>query len=446
MRAELDTDWPRGPDHLEFTFMRVGKTPYRTFAAWPVAICVLASLGLSGCQSVGLGDMSALASPSLFSAGTKRAALPVTIFVASTRKDDRHVADAVVDGGVHHSMITVSVPAGHKAGVIETPTFGKPSPSRHFAVTYGRTLTPTAFEEQIGTHLSGRVGSNRDVLVYVHGFNTSLEEARFRLAQIVADARFGGVPVLFTWPSQSNLLSYVSDKERATASRDALEELLHDLSETPGIGRVHVLAHSMGSWLAMEALRENAIAGRADLNGKLGDVMLAAPDIDLGVFRQQMARLGKAHVSVFSSQEDRALSLSSRISGDRTRLGTVNPRDPRDRAALEGLGVKVYDISNFSSGFIGHGAYAESADVIRSIGAQLAEPRKEDATAMAVIKGTDEAVTAVTPAAAAAQPTIAQTAAPDPETPAGAVTASPLAPPPAPATPVAPAAPAAPAQ
>jgi esterase/lipase superfamily enzyme len=317
----------------------------------------------------------------------------VTIFIASTRKDDRRVGEAVVDGGVHHSMVRVSVPPNHKAGVIETPTFGKPNPARHFTLAGGRALTPERFSEEISTHLSGRVGSNRDVLIYVHGFNTSLDEARFRLGQIVADARFGGVPVLFTWPSQSNLLSYVSDKERATVSRDALEKLMRDVAATPGVGRVHVLAHSMGSWLAMEALRENAIAGQADLGGKLGDVMLAAPDIDPAVFRQQMTRLGTAaRVSIFVSQEDRALSLSSRIAGDRARLGGINPADPKQRAALEGLGVKVYDISSFSSGFIGHGAYADSADVIRSIGAQLAEPRKEDASAVAVIDASGSGV------------------------------------------------------
>jgi esterase/lipase superfamily enzyme len=392
--------------------MRVGPLPRRSTAFWSAVLCLVPALGLSGCSTVGLGDMTASASSALFSSSTKTAPLPVTIFVASTRKDDRRVGEAVADGGVHHAMITVSVPPGHKSGIIETPTFGKPNPSRHFAMTSGRTLTPDRFREEIATHLSGRVGSNRDVLIYVHGFNTSLEEARFRLAQIVADARFGGVPVLFTWPSQTNLLSYVSDKERATASRDALDGLMRDLSETPGIGRVHVLAHSMGSWLAMEALRENAIAGRPDLNGKLGDVMLAAPDIDLGVFRQQMGRLGKAaKVSIFTSQDDRALSLSSRIAGDRTRLGAVNPRDPKDRAALEGLGVSVYDISNFSSGFIGHGAYAESADVIRSIGAQLAEPRKEDATAVAVIHGPEDAPAASTEAVVTPPPVAADAAA-----------------------------------
>jgi esterase/lipase superfamily enzyme len=136
----------------------------------------------------------------------------------------------------------------------------------------------------------------------------------------------------------------------------------------------------------MEALRENAIAGHPDLDGRLGDVMLAAPDLDLNVFKQQMARLdGHARVSVFVSHADRALSLSSSLAGDRQRVGALDPSKPRDRAELDHLGVRVYDMSSFSGGIINHGVYADAPDVIRSIGAHLAEPRQEDANTVAVI-------------------------------------------------------------
>ena len=362
--------------------MRLGPQPRKerlSARLRAATACVLLTL-LTGCMGDGAGSsMSLFASPAPVSAQS------VTMFVASTRRDDRRVGDAVGDSGVHHAMAIMSVPPGHKPGVIEAPTFGKPKRESHFTLLTARAMTPERFTGEIGSHISGRVGADRDILLYVHGFNTSLDEARLRLTQVVADGRFGGVPVLFTWPSESSVLSYVTAKERATASRDALQGLIRDLAATPGVGRVHVLAHSMGSWLAMEALRENAIAGHASLDGKLGDVMLAAPDIDLGVFRQQMARLGGARVSIFVSRGDRALSLSSRLAGDRPRVGAMDPKNPQDAADLRALGVRVYDLSGFSNGFIGHGAYADAPDVIRSIGAQLAEPRKDDASAVAVI-------------------------------------------------------------
>ena len=173
----------------------------------------------------------------------------------------------------------------------------------------------------------------------MHGFNTSFDEARFRLAQIAVDGGFNGVPVLFTWPSRGSLFAYGSDRESAMASRDALEHVLRRWPREPDVGKVHVLAHSMGAWLAMEALREIAIAGHPDLDGHLGDIMLAAPDIDLDVFRQQMARLGSfAHVSIFAASNDRALALSGMLA-DRPRLGALDPSNPADRQAIKELGV-----------------------------------------------------------------------------------------------------------
>ena len=376
-----------------------------------LALCG-AFLALGGCASGGVGDMTAsvaASAKSLVGAREMGEPLMVQMFVASTRRDDTRVGDAVTDGGVRHSLVLASVPPAHRPGAIELPTFGKPDLQRHFALTGGRNLTSERFASEIANHLSGRVGVNRDVLVFVHGFNTSLDEARFRLAQIVADARFGGVPVLYTWPSQSSVFSYVAAKERATSSRDGLEALLRDLAATPGVGRVHVLAHSMGSWLTMEALRENAIGGHPDLDGKLGEVMLAAPDIDISVFANQMARLqGRARVSVLVARDDRALNLSSRLAGDRPRVGALDPSKPGDAAQLAQLGVRVYDVSAFAGGLVGHNAFADAPEVIRGIGAQLNQPRAGEEPSMAMIKAPDEAEPL--PKAAAPADAVASTA------------------------------------
>ena len=122
------------------------------------------------------------------------------------------------------------------------------------------------------------------------------------------------------------MFAYGSDRETAMASRDGLEKLMLELAHEPDVGRVHILAHSMGAWLAMEALRENAIAGHPDLDGHLGEVMLAAPDIDAAVFAQQMARLGSgAHVTILVAHNDRALGLSSLLANDRPRVGSIDP-------------------------------------------------------------------------------------------------------------------------
>ncbi len=342
------------------------------------AVVLIAAVSLSGCASAvaSVGDLVSDTVPSQ--------ARDVQIFVDSTRPLK---ADGVADGSAHLSLATVSVPPSHRPGGLETASFGAPDRRSDFAIVGRRGLDAQAFRDAIATHLSGRVGSNRDVLVFVHGFNTGFDEARFRLAQIVTDGGFNGVPVLFTWPSKGSLFGYGSDREAATASRDALEHLLLDLAALPDVGKVHVLAHSMGAWLAMEALREVAIAGHPDLEGHLGDIVLAAPDIDQGVFRQQVERIGHgAHIAVLAATNDRALTLSG-ILADRPRLGAIDAASPEGRLVLEGLGVHVVDVTRDSVGVIGHATYADAPEVIRGIGAELGAARAGDRDRQAVLGG-----------------------------------------------------------
>ncbi len=394
---------------------------------------VLAGL-VSGCASI--ADMPEKMSS--FSDVFGQAAGPphsLLLFVASTRRDEGAGANEMRPEGMDFSLQILSVPPNHRVGEIERPAFGAPDPSKHFMESSRRELDEASFRNELATNISGRIGSNRDVLLYVHGFNTSYDDARFRLAQIVADGRFGGVPVLFTWPSGNNLLRYEAARESATASRDALAQVLLDLSEVPDVGRIHILAHSMGTWLTMEALRERAIAGSPDLNGKLGLVMLAAPDIDLSVFRAQLAHLDASHFSVLVSASDKALSLSQTLAGDRPRVGALDPRKPADRAELARLGVKVYDLSRKSTGLIGHDTFADAPDVIRSIGAQIGRSRVQDEDVQAVLGkrpvSSDVTTEPLPPAGSATAAPVAPTApapaalAPAPPPPAAATTAPP---------------------
>ncbi len=408
---------------MRLAYLRAGR---RGFAgrAWGfelsgfrlALIAGLLALGLSGCASSGMEEIGDAA------AGPRG----VAVFVVSTRKGESGGAsEAGNDGETRDSLQMIGVPPDHRIGQLERPSLGAPDPAKHFALMSRRPLDEAGLQAELASHLSGRIGSNRDILLYVHGFNTSYDELRFRLAQIVEDGRFGGVPVLFTWPSTNSLLDYGAAKESATVSRDALAKLIRQLTETPGVGRVHILAHSMGAWLTMEALRQDAIAGSPALAEKLGDVMLAAPDIDLNVFRQQLARIDASHVFVLVAANDRALSLSRTLAGDRQRLGAMDPNNPADRAALEALGVRVYDLTREADIFVGHGAYADAPDALRTIGAQITAPRPQDANVQAVLgdRPVDDRIVAtpLAPPTTAAPPA---SAAPPPASPAAGAVAT----------------------
>ena len=209
--------------------------------------------------------------------------------------------------------------------------------------------------------------TNGRVLIFVHGFNVKYSDAVFRVAQISNDLDSDAAPVLFTWPSRGKFLSYLYDKESATYSRDALEEVLHEAVQTPEVKEVSIMAHSMGAWLTMEALRQSSIRN-GTLNPEINHVVLASPDIDSDVFKQQFAALGedRPKFTFIISKDDLALKLSRFIAGNTDRMGMVDLQDADYMERFkETKGVNVIDLSSLNTGsLIGHSKYRANEAVI----------------------------------------------------------------------------------
>jgi esterase/lipase superfamily enzyme len=138
------------------------------------------------------------------------------------------------------------------------------------------------------------------------------------------------------------VFDYVYDRDSATIARDGLEQLLR-LAADSGVEDLHIFAHSMGNWATIEALRQAKIAGHGDFGGKLRAVVLAAPDIDVDVFKAEMQVIGRPKYPfvLFSSSDDQALWLSGLIAGEKPRLGAYT----EDKEAIADLGVIVIDLS-----------------------------------------------------------------------------------------------------
>ena len=116
---------------------------------------------------------------------------------------------------------------------------------------------------------------SKDVFVFVHGFNVSLNAAVARAAQLAEDMPFNGVMVVFSWPSEASADAYLSDEKQAERHFWALAELLINLKRNCGNdSRLHVLAHSMGNRVALRAL--NALAGTIGPTGAEVDPFLLA--------------------------------------------------------------------------------------------------------------------------------------------------------------------------
>jgi esterase/lipase superfamily enzyme len=276
------------------------------------------------------------------------------IYVATTRKratPSENVFTAERANTLNFAKFVVAVPPNHQPGNIEWPE-GAPDSRVSFATTDQAVLTDAQFRDAVAPlPKSSRPGKKHNVLIFVHGYNNNFQESLYRLAQIYADAGFNGAPILFAWPSQAVVAEYAADKAAAAFSRDYLIELLTMVTSSPQVGEVMVVAHSMGGMLTAEALRELRLQRRDRVIARLGRVVLAAPDIDVDVFRSQVQTIGplKPPMTVLVSKDDTALKLSSIIGGSRVQAGALDVENPLVREAALKAKVRIVDISQLQS-------------------------------------------------------------------------------------------------
>jgi esterase/lipase superfamily enzyme len=204
-------------------------------------------------------------------------------------------------------------------------------------------------------------GGGGDVLIYVHGFKQTFETAVLDAAHLSDAIKFRGRTMAFSWPSKAGLFDYAYDRDSAVFSRDDFEHVLSSIVSAPGASRVHIIAHSMGTMLALESLRQLYARYGDTVAGRIGAVVFAAPDIDMDVFSSAIGRIGPlaGKITVVTSPNDRALALSGGIAGGMTRVGAA------EKAAIERLGVRVIDAAGW--GIVNHDLFLWNAEVLKVI-------------------------------------------------------------------------------
>ncbi len=208
-----------------------------------------------------------------------------------------------------------------------------------------------------------RDGGRRNVLIYVHGFNQNFETTALDAARLSDGIKFRGDTILFSWPSKAGLLDYIYDRESAMWSRDAFESMLDELISHPAVGNIHIVAHSMGTTLSVESLRQLYTRRGEQGTRKIGAVVLASPDIDMDVFASSVTRLGNLRdkITVVMATNDRALGILQRLGGGVTRVGSA------EKPQLEAMGLRVIDASQFGSGGVNHDLFLSNAQVRRLV-------------------------------------------------------------------------------
>jgi len=269
-----------------------------------------------------------------------------TVYVATTRQtNDSGWFGPGRSASTSYAQLHVAVPKQRQIGQLRAG-FARVNPKRQFAITARNTLKHRQqFLASLAADLAKLPTQQRDITLYIHGYNNSCLEGTYRTAQLAHDFALPGLAVHYAWPSAASPLGYTYDRDSVLFARDGLEQLLRDLRKT-GAQRVVVVAHSMGAMLTIETLRQIEIANSGWSKRHLDGVILIAPGLDIEVFQSQMARFNSlpAPFAIFVSSRDRALQLSARINGSAVRLGSLE--------AVEKLGqypVTIIDVSAFSS-------------------------------------------------------------------------------------------------
>lgn len=212
-------------------------------------------------------------------------------------------------------------------------------------------------------------GSDADeILVFVHGLDTSFADAARRAGQLAYDVSFEGRVAFFAWPSAG---TYGGDEVRVLRASAALRTWLLELAAR---ARVHLCAHSLGVRAVAAVLQSLALE---ETPPALGHVLLVAPDIAAEEFVADVApRIAPfvERVTVYASANERALHHDL----DALALG-----DAEDGVPLSEH-FDTVDASAVDTSLLGHAFDDTRRSVVTDMAAVLAGRRPEGRLAQRV--------------------------------------------------------------
>ncbi len=249
-----------------------------------------------------------------------------------------------------------------KSKVVQTIWQGAPSPDGQVEINSLASIPEVNFFENLNGMISR--APQKDVLVFVHGFNVNFPSAVKRAAQIANELPFNGAVVCYSWPSQGGVDKYLLDGQVAQASVDPMAQFLETLvkSVPPGT-KINIVVHSMGNRVVMRAL--NRLPDAFAKSKPFQNVVLAAPDVGVSEFRKLAPAIiaQSQRVTLYSGSGDIALVASKAVNQEQ-RAG-----DSREPLIMEG--VETIDVSAVDTSFMSHSYYGSNRAVLSDLFALL---------------------------------------------------------------------------
>jgi hypothetical protein len=146
-----------------------------------------------------------------------------------------------------------------------------------------------AFFDAINTALSKSY--SKDLLVYVHGANSSVYRACAQAAQFRHFTGRNAVVLAFLWPSAENLLAYSTDVRHAEKTVPAFSRLIRLVAANTHAETLNILAYSAGSQIVspgMARVGEDAKMQQHTEPLRIGEVYFAAADVGIDTFTKNL--------------------------------------------------------------------------------------------------------------------------------------------------------------
>ncbi len=257
----------------------------------------------------------------------------------------------------------------------------------------------------------------KEVVLFVHGYANSFESAALTMAELCHFLGREFVCAIFTWPSggKSPLLGYTVDRESGEFATEDLKKTIRIIAQTPGVERLHVLAHSRGTDLAATALAdlsveayitETTLAERFNI----GNVVLIAPDLDIDVAPSKIWKTasdpdlpyGKVprpyqamprpppefRVTTYVSPSDKALAASGWLFRSINRLGRIQASAIPPEVIEQSRALALFDVIEVTEAecFVCHSYFVSNPRVSSDLIAMLRYRRSPNAPGRPLIE------------------------------------------------------------
>ncbi|MFO0902379.1 MAG: alpha/beta hydrolase [Pirellulales bacterium] len=220
------------------------------------------------------------------------------------------------------------------------------------------------------------VGDAKYNLLFVHGYNVSFDDAMTQAASIAVDLKVPGATFAFSWASAGRINSYMADEAAIESSITHLKEFIATVLRATDNTPLNVIVHSMGNRAVLRVLDAIAQGDMEYAQGRIKNVVFAAPDVDTMVFREIVTRIlpVSARTTLYAARGDIALQASEWLH-EFPRAGLAPPV-----VTIDGLDTIL--VEGFNLLDLGHSYFAEASSVLHDLYVLLSftsEPRARPA-------------------------------------------------------------------